>query len=684
MPAEVIGFLREKATHGEKQVLDLLKRGLPKEYTVYVETPIHKKRDIRYPDFIVLTNYGVIVLEVKDWVTVISADPSGAKIRTRKGKERQESNPVNTAREFAITLSNELKRKLKQNKPGEAVPWSYAAILANQPYSVITQLRGPWGEEFVWGEDDLIVPDLLQKRLKMLFPAERMRSLTKQELDQIRAIIYPVVEIEIEGREPFVLDQQQEKIVAEPVRATEPTESSKKVQLAEQARLQEKMFENPEPEDVKDGLTPRGDRISRTVSIRLVRGFSGSGKTLVLMQRAKFLAAQYPEWKIAILTYNKLLQSQLESAFIGTSVQVRTFDSICQSMLRKKDDAFEVNDWLDWNKFDFPVIRALGVNTTGREINWLRDVGITDKDTYLKTTRHGIGQEIRLTKDQRDDIFEVYMAYRTYLRENNKWDWEDLRITAMEDLNTGKISYRTFDAILIDEAQDWAPTWLQVASKLLNPDHGLLFLADDPSQSIYRYFSWKEKGVSVVGRTRWLRVPYRNTYEIYQAAYSMIANHQEIQNSLSESGELVKPDLTSSEMRHGAKPLVRRCHNSADELAYIKNTVDTLRRDGFRDEQIAILARYRNDLEPIKNAMKGYDVMVNPIHSFKGLEMEVVFIPHLHKTFSKEGEDFEATERRLLYMALTRARSQLFLTYSGKLPKVYEQLREAELADFLG
>ena len=64
--AEVIGFLRENATHGEKTTLQLLQENLPKEYSIYVEIPLHGQRDIRYPDFIILTNFGVIVLEVKD------------------------------------------------------------------------------------------------------------------------------------------------------------------------------------------------------------------------------------------------------------------------------------------------------------------------------------------------------------------------------------------------------------------------------------------------------------------------------------------------------------------------------------------------------------------------------------------------------------------------------------------
>ena len=42
--AEVIGFLREDATHGEKGTLKLLSRNLPKEFTVYVELRYRARR----------------------------------------------------------------------------------------------------------------------------------------------------------------------------------------------------------------------------------------------------------------------------------------------------------------------------------------------------------------------------------------------------------------------------------------------------------------------------------------------------------------------------------------------------------------------------------------------------------------------------------------------------------------
>lgn len=686
--AEVIGFLRESATYGEQQTLKLLRQNLPKEYTVYVETPIHKKRDIRYPDFIILTNYGVVVLEVKDWVMMERADPDGATIRTRHMEIRHEPNPVTKARDFALTLSAELNSKRNSGLPGEAIPWSYAAVLYNLPSSVITRLRQPWGEEFVWGKDDLDIPDFLLHRLKMLFPSERMRSLTRNELDLIRSTIYPVVEIEVEGRAPFVLDPQQERIVAEPVRQEAAPEAAKPPKQAQpvQQELLVKAEEVKEAEEEKkeETLPALGERLSQNVAIRLVRGFSGSGKTLVIIQRARFLEALYPEWKIAVMTFNKPLQEQLESAFKGTSIKPRTFHSICTQYIRPSDETeVKLDQWLDDNRIDYPVIRQLGKDVVRKEIDWLRDLGIVDREAYLSLDRRGAGKDGRLVAEKREQVFEILEDYRSYLRDNGFWDWHELPLLLLEKLETGALTPEKYDAILIDEAQDWAPVWFKVINHFLEPNHGLLFLADDPSQSIYRHFSWKEKSVNVVGRTRWLRVPYRNTYEIYRAAYAMIAGNEEIQQSLSEAGELIQPEISSQEMRHGPTPLIRKCSSVPDEMEFIKNNIDTLRQDGFRDEQIAVLVRNRGDVDPLNNTLhyRGYEVKVNPIHSFKGLEMEAVILPHLQKTFLNE--DNEAAERRLLYVAMSRARERLILTYSGRLPRAYEGLRDGGLADFL-
>lgn len=679
--AEVVGFLREDSTYGEKKVLDLLRQNLPKEYTVYVETPVHKKREIRYPDFIILTNYGLIVIEVKDWVTVEKADPSGATIRTRNGYSRFEPNPVNTAREYAIVLANELNTKRNLGQPGEAIPWSYAVVLINLPTSVVTQLRKPWGEEFVLGRADLENQDVLLNRIKMTFPSKRMRPLTKAELDLVRATIYPVVEIDLEGRPAFVLDEQQEKIVAEPV-YQEAELLGKKARRAEQGRRQERLFEEIQKFEEEEALPPEGERISQNVSVRLLRGFSGSGKTLVLMQRARFLAAQYPEWKIGVLTYNRLLQQQLERAFKGTSIKPQTFHSLCFRWMNVSDEMeAKLKDWLNEHRTDFPILQKFDHELVEAEIDWLRDMGIVDREDYLAIERKGIGKNRRLLSEDRNLLFDVYEAYRSFLAENNRWDWPEIPLLTLQSMEKNSQKIELFDAILIDEAQDWAPVWFKVINRLLDPNHGVIFLADDPSQSIYRYFSWKEKGIDVVGRTRWLKVPYRNTYEIYRAAYSLIANHPEIQRSLAEEGEIIKPEISKEAMRHGPIPLIRRCQSAQHELATIRNSVDYLKHEGFPENQIAVLLRYHRDMDSVQKALRGSGVEAYPIHGFKGLEMEAVIIPHLQNTFLNKSE--ETSERRLVYMAMSRARTRLYLTYSGKLPLAFEEMRRHGLADFV-
>ncbi len=680
--ADVVGFLRDDATAGERGVLKLLHDNLPKEYYVYVETPLHKERDLRYPDFIILTNYGVVVLEVKDWVAVEGrATPHGVTVRTRSGKTHQEGNPVNTARNYALTLSNTLKAKKNLNQTVDPIPWSYAAVLYNLPTSVITQLRTPWGEEFVLGKADLENPDLLLNRIKRTFPTSRLRSLSKQELDQIRATICPVVEIEFPGRETFVLDQQQEKIVAESVRQV-VEQSSKQDSTTKQDEKQEQLFSSTGEEEKIATPKLRGEKISKDVSIRLVRGFSGSGKTLVLIQRAKFLAAQYPEWKIAVLTFNKPLMEQLSSYFIGTDIQAKTFHSLCVQLTQiNSHRQTSLDAWLSENEKDYPIISEMGVKFTQREIDYIRDLGVLNKSDYLKLERKGIGKDQRLSTEQRERIFDLFEKYRMHLSDNDLWDFPELPLMLKKKLDSLSTPPVLFDAILVDEAQDWAPVWFGILNRLLDPKHGLLFLADDPSQSIYRNFSWREKEVEVVGRTRWLRVPYRNTYEIYKAAYALISDNEEIQNSLSEAGELIRPEVNPLEMRHGTKPLIQKLTNTREEMFRVKTIIDLLKTDGIREDQIAVLTRHRKQAQTLTDFLKDTGVTVNPYHSFKGLEMEAVILPFINETFQNPTE--ENSERRLIYMAMSRARERLYLTYSGRLPSLYNILRLENLADFV-
>lgn len=686
--AEVVGNLRENATEGEKRTLKFLKQNLPKEFTVYVEPQVFSEREMRYPDFIVVSNYGYVVLEVKDWIQIQKVDPQRAFIVTKKGEIREEKNPVYLAREYGFRVEAEIKKRQNQmgKEKAEKISWSYAAVLPNLPQSVITQLWKAWGEGFVWGISDLSLPDLLLARMKNIFPDYRLQKggLTREQLNLIRGVIFPIVEISRPEGTVF-LDQTQESVVAEPVHVEKTIETKAK---KKEAHLQS-LFESLQPQESvqEEELPPEGRKLVQNISIRLLRGYAGSGKTLVLIQRARYLSKIYPDWKIAVVTFNKLLQQWLESELESTEVKVRTFHGMCLSVLPKnlqeEDDQKEMllDRWLDSVEQTYPIIDIVGKAALKQEINWIRDMGILRSEDYLQIERHGLGAKLRLSKTYREGVFNLLETYRQYLRQNTLWDWQELPYYALECLQDPQhSSISKFNAILIDEAQDWAPVWLRVIQYFLIPENGLLFLADDPSQSIYRLFSWKEKGIEVVGKTRWLRTPYRNTWEIYNAAYQLIKGNPEIEKSLQETGEPVAPELSPDQMRHGAKPILKRCSDIADELTFIKNTVYVLTQQNIRENQIAVLVRFKKDMEAIKSELRGTEVVVNPIHGFKGLEKQAVIIPYLQKFTTSD----ETAELRLLYMAMTRARSQLYLSYSGTLPRIFERLKGSEWIDFLG
>jgi superfamily I DNA/RNA helicase len=218
-----------------------------------------------------------------------------------------------------------------------------------------------------------------------------------------------------------------------------------------------------------------------------------------------------------------------------------------------------------------------------------------------------------------------------------------------------------------------------VVKRLLKPEQGLLFLADDPMQSIYRYYSWREKGVPVVGRSRWLRIPYRTTREIYQAAYEIIQGDEVLKSAIeNETGLMVEPDLEV--LRRGDRPKLKRFDRLEDEASFIKSEIAQLRILGINPEEIAVLSRKKNSVKRIQNLLRGSGVTIDTFHGSKGMEYEVIFLSQMQDTFQQIGSDQELSqERRTVYMAMTRARNSLHLCFEGAWP---EQMRGAlELLD---
>ncbi|RMF26295.1 MAG: hypothetical protein D6759_19885 [Chloroflexi bacterium] len=669
--AKVIGHLNERATYGEKLVLEKLRAFLPADFYVYVECPITHGSGQRFPDFIVVCNMGVFVLEVKDWVQVARADPERAEIIRRNGKIARERNPVLIAREYALLLQDTLRKEAKGAEV--KVPWGYAAVLPNLPAARITQLAKVWGESYLLGKNDLR-PEHLTKRLRRTLPPHA-KPIKRREIQYVRSVVYPIVQIEpaTATTPPVNLDDTQTEIVAEPPRPQAKQEKKKPPSPAQQS-----LIPTQEPEQAPEELPPLGEEIIPNAAIRLVRGVAGSGKTLVLTRRAQFLAAQYPEWHICVLSYNKDLADLLQADLKGLpQVEVTTFHSLCTRLLREYagiawKEPSNPEGWINYHIEQWPIARHLGVDLVSEEIRWIKEVGIPDRQTYLRVKRKGRGRS--LSPDQREQVYNLLEAYQAWLDREQTFDWADVPHLVLRAMDEGKIPTGIYDAILIDEAQDFAPAWIKVLKRLLKPEKGVFFLADDPSQGIYRYYSWREKGVHVVGRTRWLRVPYRNTRQIYQAAYEVIRGDEVLRRQLAEGEKLaiVEPDLEKDHLRSGPLPELRRFDSVQEELHFIRSQVEHLLQQGLQAEKIAVFHRRRAGANLLKHHLGRLGIHISTFHAPKGLEFEVVFLSQMQKTFDGSrgaSEESLSKERRLVYMAMTRARERLYLNYEGRWPE---------------
>ncbi|GJQ54216.1 MAG: hypothetical protein HKUEN07_07850 [Rhodocyclaceae bacterium] len=420
---------------------------------------------------------------------------------------------------------------------------------------------------------------------------------------------------------------------------------------------------------------------------------AGSGKTLVLMRRARHLAEQYPDARLLVMTFNVELAKDLRMR-LPEQVEVANFHKICRTILGKAwQEPLKLRDWL--RKYGRETLIQIGITAefAAGEFAWRREMALLDDESYLEAERKGRGQRLdRAKREALNTLFNDYRLYQDDLREAGEaWcDWDDVAFLALEWLQQSAVaSYQlpvtsqladdeqatepvdsarvtrhsllgAYDAIFLDEAQDFAPSWIRVTRALLKPN-GILLICDDPAQCIFNAYNWHQKGLSVVGRTRILRVPFRSTREISQAAHSLI----EADEALRGTEDRPEPDFTSYELGSGPLPALIACADSDAETAFVLEKVRELLDAGLAAGQIAVLCHAKWHTERWRE-LREQGVYVQYFDKMKGLEFPAVFVPHLHDAFPHADDaDAVTTMRRKVFTAMTRARYRLTLTYQG-------------------
>lgn len=148
---------------------------------------------------------------------------------------------------------------------------------------------------------------------------------------------------------------------------------------------------------------------------------------------------------------------------------------------------------------------------------------------------------------------------------DNGWKSSEQLGNELLDLAKSIEINQKYDAILIDEMQDFHPLWLKaVVSLLKDPENGDLIIAGDANQGLYQTkgFRWSDLGIKAQGRTYYFRNNYRNTKEILKVA-SLYSVYNE--SSSDEDTIRVVPVNVDNSVRTGQKPRVYRCKDRTSE-----------------------------------------------------------------------------------------------------------------------
>ncbi len=247
-----------------------------------------------------------------------------------------------------------------------------------------------------------------------------------------------------------------------------------------------------------------------------------------------------------------------------------------------------------------------------------------------------------------------------------------------------------YDFILIDEAQFFAPLWIQIILRSLASSSSHLFIVADPTQGFLgRGTSWKSLGLDARGRTHLMRHSYRTTREILN--FATLLYRQRLANE--KDDDILAPDLMN--MPGGAFPQVIPLTSPQDEIVRVANEVADFVNQGLPKKHLLLL---HPDGEGVKRLIQAIEdrlgkgaamdpketypgkyVRVTTLNAGAGLESPIVFLVGVREIFEQEQslrlsdserESLIRDNTRKLYMAATRAGQRLVLTYVGELPEV--------------
>jgi mRNA-degrading endonuclease RelE of RelBE toxin-antitoxin system len=427
-----------------------------------------------------------------------------------------------------------------------------------------------------------------------------------------------------------------------------------------------------------------------------VSGSAGTGKTIVALHRAVFLARSNPDARVLLTTYSDALAASLSNRLdllvgneprIGERIEVHSIGAVGRRLYRAHAHEARIAS-LDVIEGFLNEASAVSGQHRFRSSfllsEWEQVVDawqLRTWDEYRDVRR--LGRKTGLPEEQRAILWSIFEQVIQRLGEEDLAT-EYAMFTRLSELLL-QASGRPYDFVVVDEAQDMGVAHLRFFATLAEDRPNALFFAGDLGQRIFQQpFSWRVLGVDIRGRSRTLRVNYRTSHQIRQAADRLLDPEQ------TDADGVVENRSGTISVFNGASPTIAVVSDPLAEADAVAEWIRELYETGVRPNEIGLFVRSDSEMDRAKRAVLAaglepcaLDENVHPTRGAvsigtmqlaKGLEFRAVVVMACDEDIvpsqgrisaiadSADLSDVYMTERHLLYVACTRARDYLLVT----------------------
>lgn len=435
-----------------------------------------------------------------------------------------------------------------------------------------------------------------------------------------------------------------------------------------------------------------------------ILGGAGTGKTVVAMHRAKWLAEKLePGEKILFTTFSASLADDIQA----------NLNLLCQDKIAARIEVINLDKWIHqfYTKYgsgekiiygdEVKLLwkQALEIISPDNEFSLdfyeseFEKVVLANEISEFSEYRNirRIGRGIGLNRVQKYSVWQVIEQFRALCRENRVIDGSSLTLQVKNMIQKDSLAM-PYKSVIVDEAQDFGDAAFRLIRAIAGAEHeNDIFIVGDAHQRIYgKKVILKNCGINTIGRSGTLKINYRTTEEIRKFSSSLISDTpaDDLDEGLEDSSGYIS-------VAHGKDPVILNFKTKTEEYEQILSMISTWIIDKVPLDSICLVTRLKKQMEQLTDFLTNNDLLtyeikaqkkedrsipgirISTMHRVKGLEFDCMIISDVNSglvpldSLIKSASDplmekeLEESERLLLYVAATRAKKELCLLSCG-------------------